>query len=113
MKTSGSSLIEVIIAMIIIGMVFSASMVIYLQVLQSGTGYTKMLANFYIQDLVADAEVSGKFEEKQVECNEFITIFQTVTSRPNDVRLVEVRWEARDPKGKLLAERKMIFYAAP
>ena len=109
LSVRGSSLIEVITAMIIIGIVFAASVVIYLNVIGSSFVSLKSVAKFHLQEVITKSELEKNYISAEFEF-EGVRVFQEVESRPDQPGVKIITWEARNTEGKVLAIRRKMKY---
>jgi len=108
-KIRGSSLIEVIIAMVIISLVFVSSITIYLNVTRSAGTVLRTRAMIGLETMRAET-----LQEMAVK--KYDTIIQNIrysrtSERSGKEGLTVIFFEARTPQGMLLAQRKQYIYA--
>lgn len=108
-RVSGSSLIEVITAVVIISIVFTIASVVYLNVQRSGFSAKKLRASIVVNELIISSLKEKRFESLQREFGEFV-LYQTVDLYAGNRNLKILIVEARDETGKLIAQRKKLVY---
>lgn len=108
-KVSGSSLIEVITAVVIISIVFTIASVVYLNVQRSSFSAKKLRASIMVNELIISTLKENRYEPLQQESGEFI-LYQTVDLYAGNRNLKVLIVEARDESGKLIAQRKKLIY---
>jgi Tfp pilus assembly protein PilE len=106
-----STLIEVIVALIIISAISGTAIMIYLNVQRSGLSAARISAMMMMDQVYAASKTDQKFETKEVNYGD-VVVYQTVTTQPV-AGLLMIRLEARNSVGKLMAEQKHLIYAPP
>lgn len=108
-RVRASSLVEVTTAIVVISMVFSLAIMIYLNVQKSGLTAQRMAGVYKIDDVLTETIKTGMYQSRQVSFDTH-TVYQDVAVSPDVPGLLVVRLEARDENGKVVAERKRLFY---
>ncbi|HYF68574.1 MAG TPA: hypothetical protein VD884_10575 [Ohtaekwangia sp.] len=108
-RLKGSSLIEVTVALVIITLVFSLAMVIYLNVQRSGLYAFKLSCEMMLNEVYTNTVRSEDYQNKEVTYDE-VFIYQEVKTYPGSGNLLLITLEAREPGGKMIAERKHLVY---
>jgi hypothetical protein len=101
MKVKAATLIESIIALLLISIAFGISILTYISVLNSGNRNQKEVVHQIIRSLAIDTKSQSKFIEQSFEMDS-ITYFQTV-EKVNAQGLLQLNIKAKSG-GKLLEE---------
>lgn len=111
LQVAGSSLVEVITAMIIISMIFGFSVMIYLNVQRTGISSVALRARHRINDVLIETTVSQRYENAEKVYDDGVVVYQEVKNFQGNEYLWHIHLEARDGAGKLIAERNRLVYA--
>lgn len=107
-SVKSSSIIEVTTAMIIISMVFGLAIVIYLNLQRAGVSSQRLYARIKLETVFSETNRLKKYETREVSFED-VVIYQKVDRIDNG--LLSISLEARDDRGKLIAEQKHFVYA--
>lgn len=105
-----SSLVEVIIAMVVITLVFGLTLVIYLNVVRSSSLFPKLKASSLLDQVALQTKTEKRFFEETLETGGYHIHKQVSIYRGNE-RLLLIRLQATDPEGTVLAERNELIPA--
>jgi hypothetical protein len=109
-RVQAASLVEVLVAVVIISLVFSLAIGIYLNVQQSGFSVRKIAADVCLQESMTNAIAEKRTQSFSQPCGDFV-VWCEVGEVPDRPGLNLLRWEARDSTGVLLVERKQFMHA--
>jgi Tfp pilus assembly protein PilV len=105
-----STLIEVTVALVIISMVFSLAIMIYLNIQRTGFSSTKLMYAMMLEEAYSSTQRLSDFTTKEYDYEDII-IYQQIERHAVNSELTIVHLEARNKEGKLLVEKKHLFYA--
>ena len=100
-----STLIEVMVAMIIVMISFGIAMVIYINVTRSDNQVQKLRAQLLLNETAIKTKIENSFVDATMEV-ESISIIKTIDSYEGSSILNLLLLEAFDIDGKKIAERK-------
>jgi len=105
-KVKASSLVEVLVALVIIMAVFVIAMGIYTRVTQSGISLSKMKAQKEMSRIIQESIQNGDFEGQSIE-RDNIVYEKSVTAYAgfSDIILIEVK---ADQNGRLLGHLRRL-----
>ena len=109
-KVNGSSLIEVVVAMVIVVAVFSMGITIYSNVLKSSVSIKSVYAKSVLSQLLKQSSASAQLGNKTFT-HEGLIIKKEVSIYNNQPSLKEVHLIALDEKQGKLAEIRKVVYA--
>jgi Tfp pilus assembly protein PilV len=108
-KLPASSIIEVLIAMVVIMVVFGTAMMIYANIMQSSMSVKKLRAQAILNQTLQADESSANPASTTFSADE-LHIEQTVKSYNNEADLTEIDLSAYDANGKeLISLHKVII----
>ncbi|MDN3588087.1 type II secretion system protein [Pedobacter aquatilis] len=102
-KLEGSTLIEVLVAMVIIMVICSIAMVVFNNVLSGGVSFKKVTAQNQINVWMKSIEDSGEFEEETVWLD---SVEYRMSIKPSDFPLINVLEIKAYQRGKPIAALK-------
>ncbi len=105
-KLAGSTLIEVLIAMVIIMVVFSIAMGLFSNVLRGGVSYRKIQAMNQMELLKNEVLQNKRFERDHVMIDSVDYEFTSKSSAVSGIAILEIK--ARD-RGKLLGNIRCFY----
>lgn len=108
-KLKASSLVEVLTAMTIIGVVMGIAMMIFVSVLESDQLYQKHLANHLLNELALQTKNSQLFVDDRIE-TEYFLVEKNIQSYQGNSELILLHLSAYDKAEKLVLERKELVY---
>src|ERR1700741_2419287 len=100
-KLKGSTLVEIMIAMVIILFCTTLATVIYLNILKSQNTGEKLRAFYVLKKAAETAENKTDFMDSELKENGF-TIRKICKSYKNNPSLIEIRLTATNEEGKVL-----------
>lgn len=107
-KLKGATIIEVLVAMIIILTCSTLATVIYLNVLQSQNSAEKLKAFRMIKEIQRETEEKNNYINEQLSADGF-TIEKECKPYKSDTRLIVITFTARNQDGKeLMKQSKLI-----
>jgi hypothetical protein len=109
-KVKASSLIEVIVALIIITLIFSFAMTIYLNVQRANFNSLKLTCQMRMSEVFSVSVKTNSYQNREVSYDELV-VHQEVRPHSQSANLLIVTLEGRDPNGKIIAEQKHLVYA--
>ena len=107
-KIKGSTLIEVLVAMIIVMVTFGIAMAIFINVSSSDRHVQKLKAQLLLSEVAIRTKAENSFIDATIEL-ENITLNKTITSYREIPGLNILLLEAFDINGKKVAERKELI----
>lgn len=107
-KVKASTLVETMVAMVLLCIVMGISMVIFLQSTSSSLNYEKVRASILVQNTIEETRSSFSFSDSEVEV-ENITLVKSVTPYEGQESLVQVEIVAINSENKVLASTYAIF----
>ena len=107
LKVSGSTLVEVIVALLIIMITFSAAMMIYVRVTTSSASSTAVRVAAEMESIVQRAEQLQDWGNEQVELDG-ITYTKTVADYRTFTDLKEIRVDAKQEGRQLNSIRRIV-----
>lgn len=107
-KLNASSLLETIVALMVVMLVFGIAMTIYVNVMRNSSSLAEVKASLRLDVLAKETKekkafFDENFEEEQVDFEKRVTKYQ------NKEGLLLLELEARDKTNRILAERKEII----
>jgi hypothetical protein len=100
MKVKASTLIESIVALTIIAIVFSASLITFTSVTSSGNGQRKLIVHQMLQEAVVTTKREKRYTEENWSKAGIEFSKQIVKKNENGLMLVSIT--ARDDKGRIV-----------
>lgn len=107
-KVKASSLLEVVIALLLICIMMVLSMNIFTNVIQSGFNNRKIEAGIKIKELSFISKKEHNFINEEFRQEEYL-ITKSVEFYKQSANLIHIRWKAEDLQGKLLLETDEII----
>ena len=106
-KIKGSTLIEVLVAMVIVLVVYSIAMMIFLNIKRSANTGLKSIALLELDNVVIETKKKFSFIDEDYKTESFV-IKKKISpyGKNNDLRVLSV--EVVDLAGRLITERKEI-----
>jgi type II secretory pathway pseudopilin PulG len=101
-KIKSSTLIETMVAMVILCLVMGTAMVVFIQATSSSISYNKVKAGFLIRNVMADTQKNQLFVDEELE-RDNIKILKTISSYGSTGTLVKVEIVAFNSEEKILA----------
>lgn len=101
MKVKASTLIESIVALTIIAIVFSASLITFTSVTGSGNGQRKLIVHQMLQEAVVTTKREKRYAEENWRSKAGIEFSRQIV-KENEKGLIHLSITARDDKGKTL-----------
>ncbi|UII30394.1 hypothetical protein LVD17_19060 [Fulvivirga ulvae] len=108
-KVAGSSLIEVIIASVIITAVFVLASLIFINVTRTSAGTVKLRAALIIEDLSIKTKESKEFVSKSYAFDNII-VERSIDAYEGVPGLVQIKFQARTVGNDFILERKELVY---
>ena len=109
LKIKGSSILEVTTAMVLVGIIFIISTMIYFNLITSNKSRRQLKAEQLLNHLVQENIANKQFLDGQYSYGTF-TIYQQVESYKQNKNLFWFRLEARDADGKIIADYNQLVY---
>ena len=107
-RLAGSSVIEVIVAMVLIVIVFGLGLMIYTNVIKFSLSTKKIKAGFIVQQLLIKEESNTQITDQHLQAGEF-TITEQVSEFNNNDKLLSVHITAFDSNNEQVAEVQKII----
>ncbi len=107
-KLKASSLLETIVALMVIMIVFGIAMTIYVNVMKNSSSLSEVKASLRLDVLAKESKEKKAFFDEDFE-EENIDFEKRVTKYQNKEGLLLLELEARDKTNRILAERKEII----
>jgi Tfp pilus assembly protein PilE len=107
-KANASTLLEVVIAMVIIILVFGMAMMIYANVLRLSLSAKKIKAQAVLQDIALKAEQTGQYATGSLTIDDF-RIEQEIKPFNNDTLLNEIHLTAYDLNQQPITELQKVL----
>lgn len=108
-RVDGSTVLEVLIAMIVIMIVFGLAMIIYSNVERSSVSVRQLAARSLLQDLAQRAAANPAAVSDSSFMAGEMEIRRTVKAYPGEPQLSELDLEALDPQQHVLATLKQVI----
>ena len=108
---NGSSLVEAVIAMVVIVIVFGIALVVITNVTRSSLSVTKATAQKVLDKAIADVERTGELAPSQASLNiDGLTVDQQILPYWKNPALTEIRLSALNERGDtILTIRKVLI----
>jgi hypothetical protein len=104
----GGTLLETLVALVILAFCFSLSAMIFVSVLNS-SGNSKLLhATAQLNEISMQTQKSGNYLDEEIQTDEF-KFLKKIHKRENTKNLIELKITAYDNTGHLVAERKELM----
>lgn len=105
-KIKGSTLVETLVAMIIVMLAFGIGLMIYLNVIQSSGAQQKLNAQLQMNRIAIETKGKNLFvdDEYSMENLKLVKTIQSYSGESDKLKLLKI--EAFDGNGKKLSERK-------
>lgn len=112
-KLKGSTLVETLVAMIIVMLAFGIGLLIYLNVIQSSGAQQKLNAQLQMNKIAIETKDKNLFvdEEDTTGTMKIIKTIQPYSAGSDKLKLLKI--EAFDGNGKKLAEREELIIHTP
>ncbi len=107
-KIKASTLIEALVAMVIVMTCFGIASMIYVNVLNADNNRIQLNAHLLVHELAQKAKETNSFLDEKIETNGLI-IQKSVEPYHDIPNLNVLKYIAVDKKGKLIAEYKELF----
>ncbi len=107
-KVNASTLLEVVIAMVIIILVFGMAMMIYTNVLRLSLSAKKIKAQAILQDIALKTEQTRDYTTRSIAVDDF-RIEQEVQAFNNDTLLNRIHLTAYDANQRLITELQKVI----
>ncbi len=108
----GSTLLESLVAMVILSFCFSVSVMIFVTVLNSSENKKIVQATLQMNEISLQTQQSKNYLDEEIKTDEFRFV-KKINTRENAKGLIEMKIAAFDNKGHLIAERKELIIASP
>ena len=106
----GATLLESLVAMVILAFCFSLSAIIFASVLDSDSNKKNLLAVSQMNEISQRTRLSKAYFDEEIKTEGF-TFIKKINVRDNAKGLIEMKIKAYDSKGHLIAERKELVLA--
>ncbi len=107
-KVNASTILEVVIAMVIIIMVFGIAMMIYTNVLRLSLSAKKIKAQAILQEIVLKSEQTKDFSTQSITIDDF-RVEQEIKPYLNDTLLNEIHVTAYDGNQQKITELQKVI----
>ena|SRR5688572_27984163 len=107
-KLKAATLIESLVAMVIMVLFFGIATMVYLNVMNADQHRQKLKVTLLLDDLAHQTKASGSFFDQVLKTEE-MQIVQSIIAYNNTENLSVLSIKAFDLKGKLLAERNELI----
>lgn len=107
-KLKASTLIESIVALVIIMLVFSIIMSFYLKQVKSFSQINKLNIHFVLNKIVAQEDITQRYENAEYKFESFV-IKKTVSQYENKDALFLLKYECLDNKQTLLMQKRKVL----
>ncbi len=107
-RIEASSLVETVVAMIIILSVFGISMMVYMNVVKTGINLSNLNASLQLNELAEKTKKEKLYVDQTIESKGF-SIQKKITKYNHDENLLLLEITAKDNGDKILASRKEII----
>ena len=107
-KVAASTILEVIIAMVIIILVFGIAMMIYTNVLRMSLSVKKIQAQAILKETLFNAEKTNNYASQSITIGDF-RIEEEVKSFSGDTTLREIHLTAFDSNQQLITELQIVI----
>jgi ABC-type lipoprotein release transport system permease subunit len=102
LKLKASTLLEGLVAIIIVLMAFVMGIMIYLSVMSSDNGFQKLKAASLVQKMIYDTKINDSYVDSRAIIDS-ITIIKSIHPCLNAQAAIQFSVKAMDNKGRLLA----------
>lgn len=109
LKIQASSILEVTTAMVLVGIIFVISTMIYFNLTASGKSRRQIKTEHLLNHLVQENVANKLFLDQQYDY-ETLTVFQQVVFYEQNNNLFWFRLEAQDKDGKVIARFNRLVY---
>ncbi|PCJ87266.1 MAG: hypothetical protein COA57_04870 [Flavobacteriales bacterium] len=107
-KIKATTLVETLIAMVIVMITFGLGLMIYVNVMNSGNQQLKLNAQLLMNQMAAETKTDNNFLDEEME-TETLKIIKTVLPYEGSKRLNILMFEAFNKGGKKVTERKELI----
>lgn len=107
-KLKASTLIETMVAMVILCLVMGTAMVVFINATSSSISFDKVKAGFLVNNAMEQTHNTQSFVDEELEIDQ-IKLIKTVTAYGSNNDLVLIEIKAFNPEEKLLAVSKSIL----
>lgn len=101
-KLGGATLIEALVAIIVVAITFVMSAMIYINVISSDNSFQKLKATSIIREMVIDTYSRNNLIDTTLT-KDSITVIRTVTTYPNTPKGIVLSFKAFGPNKRFLA----------
>ncbi|MDT8309175.1 MAG: hypothetical protein RQ866_06560 [Bacteroidales bacterium] len=101
---SGHTLVESVVAMVVITMMAGTGLSLYLKVLQSDSTVLRLHAKMQVNTMMNKSYTAGAWFGEEVAMDDFM-IVKSVTPFPDNSSMVVIRIVAATPEGRVLYHR--------
>lgn len=102
-KIPGATLIEALIAMVIVMLSFGIAITVYVNVISSGNQSQKLKCQFLLKKIAIETKQNHLFLDEKISSDE-ITVQKTVTPYSGNKNILQLNLKAYSPNEKLLSE---------
>ena len=109
-KLKGSTLVESLVAMVILVITTGITAMIYVNILESQRGPLKLQANNLLENIAGESKASNNFIDEEIKSGD-IRIIKTAKKYSDKKSLLLLELIAFDLNGKLITKRKELILA--
>jgi prepilin-type N-terminal cleavage/methylation domain-containing protein len=106
----GSTLLESIVAMVVLGICISIAVQTYANILKSENGRLRLKAGLFLEQVASSSKKERSFLDEEIRTESFL-VRKTVAVYPPAPGLVLLKLVATDPDNRKLAERNELIPA--
>jgi type II secretory pathway pseudopilin PulG len=106
-KVKASTLVETMVAMVILCLVMGTAMVVFINATSSSISYDKVKAGFLVNNAMEQTQRTKSYVDEELEIDHIKLIRQVAAYGSEGLVMVEIK--AFNPDNKLLATAKSIF----
>lgn len=108
-KAKASTLMETLIAMVVIVLCFSLGLLIYMNVVSSENRMQKFHANLLLKNIAAEVQKENEFIDVEIE-TDGLTVKQSIKKYESAENLFQLTLTAFDKKNRLIAAHREIIF---
>jgi hypothetical protein len=107
-RVSGATLLEVVVALVIIMVVFGVSMMIYLNILRSTYTYRQLSSALLLKDIGEETISTKSYFDERIE-RDGIIVIKRIQKYNNQANLIHLHLETIDEGSKKLLTRDQLI----